>query len=649
MPASLENISASTPMGATLVNGGATFRTWAPNATAVSVRGDFNNFTDRDDATLVSDGNGHWRGFIPGVTDAQNYKFWITGPDGPGYKRDPYARELRGPNWNCLVRRTDFPWHETGFVTPQFSDFIIYQLHVGSFYLPQYPPSTGTFLDVIDKVTYFADLGITVLQLLPVQEFPGDFSLGYNGTDYYSPESAYGIHDNRLDAYLARINRLLDLKGLAHFNRADLQGEMDQLKALVDLCHIFGIAVIFDLVYNHAGGNFGGESLWFYDRQTGSAGPVPQFWNSLFFSDRTWAGGNVFNFRSDAVRQFLINNARFFLEEYRVDGFRYDEVSVIDSNGYGRGWDFCQALTSTLRAAHPGAIQHAEYWQVNPWVVKEIAEGGAGFHTTLTDGLRKAVRQVLELAATVNDGELPMTVLSQQLAPWYFQNLWRGVQGIENHDLVMRPKSSDDAGRMDRIPRVADPSNSHSWWARSRSRVATGLVLTAPGIPMLFMGQEFLEDKQWSDDVSSYPELLIYWEGLNSPDPSQRDFLRFTRELIRLRWQYPALRGEGFRVIHVHDGNRVLAFQRWIPGVGEDVMIVINLANYNKYNYEIGFPRGGPWREVFNSDVYDNWVNPTAAGNSGGVVASAAPLHDLPFSAALTLPANGLLVFSQHS
>jgi 1,4-alpha-glucan branching enzyme len=636
-------------MGATLVNGGATFRTWAPNATAVSVRGDFNNFTDRDDASLVSDGHGHWRGFIAGVTDGQNYKFWITGPDGPGYKRDPYARELRGPNWNGLVRRRDFPWHETGFVTPQFSDFIIYQFHVGSFYLPYYPPATGTFLDVIDKVPYFADLGITVLQLLPVQEFPGDFSLGYNGTDYYSPESAYAIGEDALDAYLARINALLDLKGLAHFNRADLQGAMNQLKALVDLCHVFGIAVIFDLVYNHAGGNFGTESLWFYDRQTGSAAPLPRYWNSLYFSDRTWAGGNVFNFQGDGVRQFLINNATFFLEEYRVDGFRYDEVSVIDSNGYGRGWDFCQALTSTLRAAHPSAIQHAEYWPVNPWVVKEIADGGAGFHTTLTDGLRKAIRQVLELAANVNDDELPMTALSQQLAPWYFQYLWCGVQGIENHDLVMRPKSSDDSGRMERIPRVADPSNAHSWWARSRSRVATGLVLTAPGIPMLFMGQEFLEDKQWSDDVLGHPELLIYWDGLNSPDPAQRDFLRFTRELIRLRWQQPALRGEGFRVIHVHDENRVLAFQRWNPGVGKDVMIVINLANYNKYNYEIGFPQGGPWREVFNSDVYDNWVNPTVTGNGGGVVANAAPLHDLPFSAALTLPANGLLVFSQHS
>jgi 1,4-alpha-glucan branching enzyme len=388
--------------------------------------------------------------------------------------------------------------------------------------------------------------------------------------------------------------------------------------------------------------------LWFYDRQTGSGGSVPEYWNSLFFSDRTWAGGDVFNFQADGVRQFLINNAKFFLEEYRVDGFRYDEVSVIDSNGYGRGWDFCQALTSTLRAERPSAIQHAEYWQVNPWVVKEVADGGAGFHTTLTDGLRKAVRQVLQLAANANDDQLPMTALSEQLAPWYFQNLWRGVQGIENHDLVMRPKSSDDTGRMDRIPRVADPSNSHSWWARSRSRVATGLVLTAPGIPMLFMGQEFLEDKQWSDDVSGHPDLLIYWDGLSSPDPSQRDFLRFTRELIQLRWQQPALRGEGFRVIHVHDQNRVLAFQRWAPGAGNDVIVVINLANYHKYGYQIGFPRAGTWREAFNSDVYDNFLNPQVTGNGGSVFATDAPLHGLPCSAALTLPANGLLVFAQR-
>jgi 1,4-alpha-glucan branching enzyme len=100
-------------------------------------------------------------------------------------------------------------------------------------------------------------------------------------------------------------------------------------------------------------------------------------------------------------------------------------------------------------------------------------------------------------------------------------------------------------------------------------------------------------------------------------------------------------------VIHVHDANRVLAFQRWAPGVGNDVMIVISLANHNQYNYRIGFPRGGTWREVFNSDVYDNWVNPQVTGNGGGVFAEDVPLHDVPCSAVLTLPANGLLVFAQ--
>jgi len=200
---------------------------------------------------------------------------------------------------------------------------------------------------------------------------------------------------------------------------------------------------------------------------------------------------------------------------------------------------------------------------------------------------------------------------------------------------------------MQRIARAADPSNPRSWWARSRARVSTGLVLTAPGIPMLFMGEEFLEEKQWSDDVIDHPELLLHWEGLEAPDPSMRDFLRFTRELIALRWRLPALRGEGFRLIHVHDENRVLAFHRWIPGEGCDVIVVVNLANFNRYDYRIGFPTGGSWREAFNSDVYDHWVNPQVTGNGGGIFATGAPLHDFEYSAPLILPANGLLVFAR--
>ncbi len=353
-------------MGANLIADGATFRVWAPNASAVHVRGDFNNFEIRDDAALISDGNGHWRGFIPGVQDRQHYKLWIDGQAGPGYKRDPYARELTSDSSDCIVRSPAFPWHETGFVTPQFSDFLIYQLHVGAFYTPHWPRHTGMFLDVMDKIPYLDDLGVSVLQLMPIQEFPGDFSLGYNGVDYFSPEMAFAVSDDRLARYVARANELLEAKGLSPFEEEHLHGEMNQLKVLIDLCHAYGLAVVLDLVFNHAGGGFGTESLWFFDRQNGSEDTPPKYWNSLFFSDKTWAGGNVFNFQSDGVRQFLINNALFLLDEYRVDGFRYDEVSVIDSNGYGRGWDFCQALTGTLRTHRPDALQHAEYWPVNP-------------------------------------------------------------------------------------------------------------------------------------------------------------------------------------------------------------------------------------------------------------------------------------------
>jgi 1,4-alpha-glucan branching enzyme len=635
-------------MGANLIADGATFRTWAPNATAVSVVGDFNNFTVRDDATLVPDGNGHWFGFIPGVKEWQSYKFWILGAAGPGYKRDPYARQVDGTTWNCIVRSPAFPWHETGFTTPHLPDVVIYQLHVGAFYAPRFPRACGTFLDVVDKVPHLADLGIGVLQLLPIQEFPGTFSLGYNGTDYFAPEWEFAVSDaDDLPAYLARVNRLLAAKDLAPYNLDDLRGEVNQLKALVDVCHAFGLAVIFDLVYNHAGGNFGNESLWFYDRQQGSTNSPPLFWSSLFFSDRGWAGGNVFNFTADGVRQFLIDNAKYYLDEYRVDGFRFDEVSVIDQNGYGRGWDFCQALTGTLRAHRPNAIQHAEYWPVNSWLVKAPFDGGAGFDTTLTDGLRIAVRNVLSIAANPDSGPLPMAYLAEQLGPVYLHDLWRGVQGIENHDLVLHPKDAHDNNRLQRIPRAADPSNARSWWARSRSRVATGLVLTAPGIPMLFMGQEFMEDKQWSDAVPEHPELQLYWEGLTASDPTMRDFLRFTRELIALRRQLPALRGEGCRIVHAHDGNRVLAFHRWVPGEGADVIVVVSLANFNQYGYRVGVPSEGPWREVFNSDVYDNWVNPQVTGNGGGVWADASPLHGFNFSASLTLPANGLLVFTR--
>lgn len=636
-----DHLHGGTAMGANLIADGATFRVWGGAAREIHVIGNFIGWTPSGDTRLVPAGGGHWWGFVRGAKDRDRYKFWVVGEAGGGHKRDPCAREVEWDTGDCIIRRADFPWHETGFVTPRFENFLLYQLHVGVYSTPRWPPTEGTFLDVAEKLPYLADLGISAIQLLPIQEFPSTFSLGYNGVDYYSPESLFTVQDGDLPAYVARLNQLLAAKGLAPYGVGDLVGESSQLRALVDLAHVYGIAVILDVVYNHAGGDFGDESIYFFDRNRGKEDNPPRFERSLYFSPIGHAGGLVFDFASPDVRSFLIENARFLLEEFRIDGFRYDQTSVIDHDGAPDGWSFLQDLSSTVRFVRPGAFQNAEYWNVNPLVVRPKGEGGAGFDTTLTDGLRNSLRRVLASASVPGQHALPMTQLAESLWPSGFRTSWSFVQGAENHDLVLW-------GREERIPRLADPGNPRSWYARSRSRVATGLGLTAPGVPMLFMGQEFLEDKQWSDDLANRAELRLFWPGLEASDPSMRDHLRFTRELIRLRGSQPALRGEGFRVVHVHDENRVLAMHRWVVGEGRDVIVVVSLADENRYGYRIGFPGEGRWAELFNSDVYDGWVNPNATGNGGSVEAERLPMHGFDFSAALTLPANALLVFGRQ-
>lgn len=637
MPASLENIDPDTPMGANLIDDGATFRVWAPNAVKVFVLGDFNGRVKDDSSLLTKDANGHWLGFIKGASDRDRYIFHIDGTGSSGPKRDPYARELQTPfPSDCIIRKSDFPWHDTAFVTPRFHNLLIYQLHVGTFYTPNLPGKAGTFLDVIRKLPHLSELGVSALQLLPIQEFQTNFSLGYNGTDYFSPEMDFAVEDSQLIPYLDEVNRLLDARSQTRFKVNDLRGEMNQLKALVDLCHIYGLAVILDVVYNHAGGDFGDQSLYFFDRQPTSGGVKD---NSLYFNGKGHAGGDVFDFEKPEVRDFLIQNAKFFLDEYRVDGFRYDQVSVIDHDGAPHGWRFCQDLTATLRYHRPSAIDHAEYWGVNSHVVKPVP-GGAGFDTTLTDGLRNAIRDVISNASQPDERPLNLTNLASNLWPDGFSEQWRFVQGPENHDLVYR-------GRQQRVARLGDFNNPRSWYGRSRARVATGICLTAPGIPMLFMGQEFLEDKQWADDIDHHANLLLHWAGVEAGDKQMLDHIRFTRELIGLRWRLPALRGEGFRTVHVHEQHRVLAFHRWVPHDGHDVVVAVHLSTFNRVDYRIGFPGGGEWQEVFNSDVYENWVNDDVVGNGGRVFASPNPMHGFEYSASLVLPANSILVFAR--
>jgi 1,4-alpha-glucan branching enzyme len=627
-----QNISDNTPMGANLAANGATFRVWAPNAEKVYVIGDFNEWTP-DDPWLLQNEGGYWSGFLPQVKDGTLYKFWVQGKGTAGPKRDPYARELESkwPNPACIVRAANtYPWQDWTWHTPAFNDLVVYQFHVGTYFGPNRQARVAKFLDVIDRIEYLADLGVNAIEPLPIVEYSTPHSMGYNGSDIYSPETDYHVNDDELGPYLTRVNQLLTRKGKSPIAREVLAVPINQLKALIDVCHACGIAVVFDVVYNHASGDVKGqpESIYFFDR---AAGTDPN--DSLYFTNQEHTGP-IFAFWKQEVRQFLIDNARFFVEEYHVDGFRYDQVTVIDQSSRD-GWRFCQDLNSTLNAADASAINIAEYWGPEPAVVRPRNDGGAGFHAEWHDGLRRSLRGVLGEASGGRDAQLHWQPVVDQLRASGFPDAWRAVQFIENHDEIYK-------GRGQRIAALAGGGNSRTWYATSRSRVATGILLTAPGIPMLFMGEEFYEDKQWSDDDAN---LLIYWNGLNS-DRTMSDFHRFTRELVWLRRKHPALRAEGIATISMDDYNRVLAYQRWIPGVGRDVVVVASLNESTLNGYQIPFPSPGYWFEVFNSDVYENWVNPQVAGNGGGVQVGGPGYHGLAASAQITIPANSLLVFA---
>ena len=645
MPLPQDHIHPESPMGANLAGDGATFRVWAPGARAVHACGSFGGVSDwipSEANRMLSDARGYWTGFRSGVRDGDEYKFWVAGSGSEGFKRDPYARELTldpaYPFCNCVVRDpASYPWHDHGWRPPAFHDLVVYQLHVGTFAGPDRADRVSTFLDVLERLDHLVALGVNALQLLPVVEFASPRSLGYDGSDLFSPEMDYAVRPDELAEYLPRVNELLARSGAAPLDTEQLRPHGNQLKALVDLCHLHGLAVLLDVVFNHAGHQIKGqaESLWFFDR---AAGSDPH--HSLYFTDREHTGP-VFALWKREVRQFLIDNARFFVDEYRADGFRYDQTSVLVQENANDGWRFCQDLTDTVRSADASAVQVAEYWPVDDWVPRSRSRGGAGFDASWHDGLRESIRAAVAQASGGAGAAVDLHAVARQLRAPQFPAAWKASQCVESHDEVK-------TDREPRVARLADPSNPRSWYARSRSRVASALLLTAPGIPMLFMGQEFLEDKPWTDDPDANPHALIWWEGLDAGDRTMSDHLRFTQELVALRRRHPALRGEGIRVFHVNPAARVLAFHRWLEGVGADVVVAASLSESTHWDYRLGLPRPGGWAEVFNSDVYDHWVNPLGAGNGGRVDADGPGLHGFGSSARLVLPANAVVVLARQ-
>jgi len=301
--APLPLLDSGTPLGATIVPEGVTFRAWAPSARHVfvltgnalaSARTD--GFVLSANNALVAMGDGTWGALLPRNGEGDRYMFWVDGVT-TGLKRDPRARELTPdfPKSDCLVRSpSSYAWHDQGFRLAEFRDLVLYQIHVGVFYGVDANghdkrSKVAKFLDILDRVDYLRDLGVNAIQLMPIQEFPSESSMGYNGVDLFSPEMAYTVLDGDLVRYVGKANALLAAHGQAGLTADQLKSGPNQLKCLIDILHLNGMGVLFDLVYNHAGGGFDDFCLYFFDRQaTGDNN------RSLYFTDQGWVGGLVF-------------------------------------------------------------------------------------------------------------------------------------------------------------------------------------------------------------------------------------------------------------------------------------------------------------------------------------------------------------------
>lgn len=646
-----QNIGDELAMGANIVDGGVSFRLWAPRAT--DVRLIYNNETsDKPESEWAMKrlDNGHWVGFLPNAQDGDKYRFYVEGDGYAGPKRDPYSRELEWygyPDCDSIVRDPNsYLWIVQNFKRRPFHEWILYQIHVGTFYSVD---ETGEdnrivrkakFLDIIHKIKHLADLGITAVQLMPIIEYQSPHSMGYNGTDMFSPEMDLFVPKEELADYVHHLNALLAQKGKELIQEQLLYSGVNQLKLLIDILHLFDIGVFFDVVYNHAG-EFGNndisdQSIFYIDRPLNSDNE-----NSLYFMDEGWAGGMVFKFHSAGVRQFLIDNAKAIMSEYRVDAIRYDEVTVIIHFG---GWEFCQDLMRTLHYIDPSVMQVAEYWSHDKsWILKSRNDDRAGFDAVWFDLLRDAIRKVVEESSHGSNARVNMDSLRDAMNNHFEANTnWQIVNYIENHDL----HKAGHHERVPRIPALADSSNTRSWYARSRSRVAMGLLMTAPGIPMIFMGQEFLEDKFWSDNPDYHKNALIWWDGLEQQDEMKK-FYGFTGEIIKTRKKLKALTaGNAINIFHTHNDQRIIAFQRWIENVGEDVVVVVSLNENARYHYKLGFPSAGSWKEVFNSDAYDDDAH-SPVGNNGHIEAHWSRHDGLPASASINIPPNGFVIFQK--
>ena len=596
-------------MGAVVYPGGVAFRVWAPFASGVCVAGSFNGWSATA-APLAGEGHGTWSTDVPGAVAGDQYKFVITNPalPAPLWKNDPYARSLTSSVGNGIVVDPGYAWSSVGYSTPPWNEMIVYELHVGSFCFDTARGRRGNFETVIGKLDYLADLGVNVVQVMAADEFAGDVSWGYNPAFIFAVEESYGGPNG--------------------------------LRRLVDAAHRRGIAVVFDVVYNHFGPD--DLDLWKFDGWSPTG--RPEEGGIYFYNDwrrQTPWGDTRPDYGRGEVRQYIRDNALVWLELRYCDGLRWDATgwirNVVGSNTEAGadipdGWSLMQWINSELRARQPWKLMIAEDMQDNEWITKDVEAGGAGFGSQSGAGFVHTVRSVV---GGGDDAGRDMRALRAAIEQRFNGDAFQRVVYTESHDEVA------ESAHQARVPELIWPGRADSFDSQKRSTLGAALVFTAPGIPMLFMGQEFLEWGAWSDARELDWSKADRFSGI-------RDLYR---DLIHLRRNWfdttRGLRGHQVNVHHENDADKVIAFHRWDRGgPRDDVVVLLNFARRAYDVYRVGLPRGGAWRVRFNSDsrhysaVFTDHASVDCQAQPGGA-------DGMPFSGEVGLGPYSAVILSQ--
>ncbi len=585
-------------MGPIILETGVAFRVWAPHADHACVVGDFNDWNVNANPMQREDG-GNWFAVIEHAKLGDQYKYEFTKGEKSFQRIDPRVREVTNSVGNGVIHDPHFDWQGDDFTMPSWNELVIYETHIGSFYRG-HKDSIGTFEHFTKKFDHLKNLGINALQIMPIAEFAGDLSWGYNPAHPYAIESAYG--------------------GAIGF------------KNFVRQAHQAGFAVILDVVYNHFGPS--DLDLWRFDGWSENDKGGIYFYND-HRSQTPW-GDTRPDYGRGEVRAYIRDNAMMWLEDYHVDGLRYDMtlyIRSIDASGtqeIPEGWGLTQWLNREIRQYKSSAITIAEDLQNNPYLTKSDSQGGAGFATQWD---AKFVHPIRDVITQADDTSRDMNKVRDALCHCYNGDAFQRVVYVESHDEVANGKS--------RVPSEVDEADPGNWYAQKRATLGLALTLTAPGIPMLFQGQEFLEDG-WFQDTEE-----LDWDKANK----HAGIIELTSELVRLRLNQDGntkgLTGQHVDVFHINHSGKVVAFKRWFDGgVGDECVIIVNFANQHYEQYEFGLPRAGKWKRRFSSD--HTAYSDDFGGNASGDIDAIEEAYDgQPNSGRIELPPYTSLIYSQ--